>query len=117
MSLLTLCSHSFIHSFIIGFILHLFEETTQRCSRLQYGRKRTVFRWEAILYRRGHHRTSAALHDSGEGKPDREQPPTYERRRERLLRVHDTGIGVDFGGLLGHVPPLIEKCSCIYHFL
>src|SRR6218665_158992 len=26
-------------------------------------------------------------------------------------------IGVDFGGQPGHVPPIIEKHPCIYHFL
>src|SRR6218665_1641093 len=27
------------------------------------------------------------------------------------------GISVDFGGQPGHVPPIIEKRPCIYHFL
>ena len=40
-----------------------------------------------------------------------------------IFRTHNTpvfkseNIGVDFGGQPGHVPPIIEKRPCIYHFL
>src|SRR6218665_1339417 len=42
--------------------------------------------------------------------------PAFTPMKNAHCYFLDASIGVDFGGQPGHVPPIIEKRPCIYHF-